>query len=78
MQIKAGADALERGDFVEIGEADLESYLQGLTAAPGKRARRSDGTLPPLAATAQADSCAVAECSANNRTKHVRRLLAVV
>lgn len=34
-QIKAGADALKRGDFVEIDEADLERYLAGLTAEAG-------------------------------------------
>jgi antitoxin ParD1/3/4 len=39
MQIKAGVDALERGDFIEIDEADLDSYLEGLTVAPGKGAR---------------------------------------
>jgi antitoxin ParD1/3/4 len=39
MQLKAGVDALERGDFTEIDEADLDAYLDGLTAAPGKGAR---------------------------------------
>jgi antitoxin ParD1/3/4 len=39
MQLKAGADALERGDFTEVGEADLDGYLAGLTAAPDKSAR---------------------------------------
>ena len=38
-QIKAGADALRRGDFMEIEETELESYLEALTAAPGKKAR---------------------------------------
>ncbi|MBX9828958.1 MAG: type II toxin-antitoxin system ParD family antitoxin [Xanthobacteraceae bacterium] len=38
-QIKAGVDALERGEFVEIDESDLDGYLQGLTATPGKAAR---------------------------------------
>ncbi len=38
-QIKAGAGALERGEFTEIADADLENYLEGLTAAPGKGAR---------------------------------------
>ena len=32
IQIKAGVDALERGDFTEIEAADLNSYLEGLTA----------------------------------------------
>jgi antitoxin ParD1/3/4 len=39
MQIKAGVDALQRGEFVEIDESDLEGYLEGLAAAPGKHAR---------------------------------------
>jgi antitoxin ParD1/3/4 len=37
-QIKAGLDALERGDFTEVAEADLDDYLEGLTARPGKDA----------------------------------------
>lgn len=32
IQIKAGVDALERGDFTEIEAADLDSYLEELTA----------------------------------------------
>jgi antitoxin ParD1/3/4 len=31
MRIKAGVDALERGDFIEIDEVDLENYLERLT-----------------------------------------------
>jgi antitoxin ParD1/3/4 len=31
-QIAAGADELERGDFVEVDAQDLEAYLQRLTA----------------------------------------------
>lgn len=31
MQIKAGADALERGDFTEVGDADLDDFLEELT-----------------------------------------------
>jgi antitoxin ParD1/3/4 len=31
MQLKVGIDALERGDFIEIDEVDLESYLDNLT-----------------------------------------------
>ena len=38
-QIKAGVDALERGEFVEIDDADLDGYLEGLTAAPRTSAR---------------------------------------
>ena len=38
MQIKAGVDALERGDFSEIADADLDAYLEGLAAVPRKGA----------------------------------------
>ena len=38
-QIKMGADAIERGDFVEIDEADIGHYLEGLTGAPHQDAR---------------------------------------
>jgi len=37
MQIKAGVDALERGEFTEVADADLDRYLEGLAAAPGDR-----------------------------------------
>jgi len=39
MQIKAGVEALDRGEFTEIADADLDRYLQSLTASAGKRAR---------------------------------------
>ena len=39
VQIKAGVDALERGDFTEVDEADLDDFLEGLTPASSKRAR---------------------------------------
>ena len=39
LHIKAGAVALEQGEFVEIDDTGLEGYLEGLTAAPGKGAR---------------------------------------
>jgi antitoxin ParD1/3/4 len=39
MQIRAGVDALERGDFSEIADADLDEYLEGLAAPPSKGAR---------------------------------------
>ena len=39
MQIKAGVDALERGEFTEVANADLDRYLESLAAASGKRAR---------------------------------------
>jgi antitoxin ParD1/3/4 len=39
VQIKAGVEALERGDFIEVEAEDLEGYLDGLTAASGTRVR---------------------------------------
>ena len=30
-QLKAGVDALERGDFVDVDDADLETFLEGLS-----------------------------------------------
>ena len=39
MQIKAGIDALERGDFSEVADTDLDDYLEGLAAAPRKDAQ---------------------------------------
>lgn len=38
-QIKAGVDALDRGDFVEVEEANLETYLERLPV-PASRAAR--------------------------------------
>jgi antitoxin ParD1/3/4 len=38
-QIKAGVDALDRGDFVELDEAELEDFLEQLTATPSKAPR---------------------------------------
>lgn len=38
-QIKAGVDALERGDFVEVDDAELDAFLEGLTAPSGKGIR---------------------------------------
>jgi antitoxin ParD1/3/4 len=37
VQIKAGVDALERGDFVEVDDSDLDDYLEGLTGASSGR-----------------------------------------
>lgn len=37
-QIRAGIDALDRGEFVEVEAADLEDYL-GQLPAPATRAR---------------------------------------
>ncbi len=39
MQVKAGVDALERGDFVEVDDRALDGYLEALPATSGKRAR---------------------------------------
>lgn len=39
MQIKVGTDALERGEFVQIDDTELEDYLEGLIAGPGKTSR---------------------------------------
>jgi antitoxin ParD1/3/4 len=38
-QIKAGTDALERGEFIEVDDADLDGYLERLTTSAAKRAR---------------------------------------
>lgn len=38
-QIKAGTDALDRGDFVEIDDSELETFLERLTVATGKTSR---------------------------------------
>jgi antitoxin ParD1/3/4 len=38
-QIKAGIDALDRGDFVEVDDGELDDYLEGLTAPSDKHAR---------------------------------------
>jgi antitoxin ParD1/3/4 len=39
MQIDAGVDAIERGEFTEIADTDLESCLETLAAKPGERLR---------------------------------------
>ena len=38
-QIKAGVDALDRGDFVEVDDAELDGFLEGLAIPSGKRTR---------------------------------------
>ncbi|HML14455.1 MAG TPA: type II toxin-antitoxin system ParD family antitoxin [Xanthobacteraceae bacterium] len=38
-QIKAGTDALDRGDYVEVDESELETFLDGLTAPSGRPSR---------------------------------------
>jgi len=39
MQVKAGIDAIKRGDFAEIEESDLDDYLEGLEVTSRKRPR---------------------------------------
>ena len=39
LQIEGGVEALERGAFTDVEEADLDAYLEGLTTAPGTAAR---------------------------------------
>ena len=34
-QVKAGVAALKRGEYVDVDEADLQRYLDGLTAEAG-------------------------------------------
>jgi antitoxin ParD1/3/4 len=39
-QIKAGVEALDRGEYTEVADADLDRYLEDMTAAAtGKQAR---------------------------------------
>ena len=37
-QVKAGFDALDRGDFVDVDDVELDGYLETLTTPSGKRA----------------------------------------
>jgi antitoxin ParD1/3/4 len=39
VQIKAGVDALERGEFTEVDDVDLEGYLESLAVESGTDAR---------------------------------------
>ena len=39
MQVKAGVEALDHGEFTEVAGHDLDRYLEGLTAASRKDAR---------------------------------------
>ena len=38
-QISAGVQALKRGEFAEVAEGDLDTYLDGIRATPRRRAR---------------------------------------
>jgi antitoxin ParD1/3/4 len=44
MRIEAGLDALDRGEFVEVDDAELDDYLEGLTAPPGYDDQAYDAT----------------------------------
>jgi antitoxin ParD1/3/4 len=37
LQVKAGAEALERGELTEVVDDDLDRYLEGLAPALGSR-----------------------------------------
>jgi antitoxin ParD1/3/4 len=39
VQIKAGVDALKKGEFTEVDDVDLESYLESLTVESSTNAR---------------------------------------
>jgi antitoxin ParD1/3/4 len=54
-QIKAGLDALERGDFTEIAEGHLDEYVEGLAENPGKASRWIQMARFRLSLLAQAD-----------------------
>jgi antitoxin ParD1/3/4 len=38
IQINAGVDALDRGEFTEVADTELDAYLERLSASPGKPA----------------------------------------
>ena len=38
-QINAGVQALKRGEFAEVAEGDLDTYLDRIRATPRRRAR---------------------------------------
>jgi antitoxin ParD1/3/4 len=42
-QVKAGVDALDRGDFVDVDDAELDDFLEGLTAPSGERSTQDRG-----------------------------------
>lgn len=49
-QIDAGLAALEKGEFTEIDDAELDSYLDGFGRATGRARTVTDAALSPLAA----------------------------
>lgn len=38
-ELRAGIDALDRGDFVEIDDKDLDRYLEDMSSKPPRRRR---------------------------------------
>jgi antitoxin ParD1/3/4 len=40
MHIKAGIEALDRGDFTEVDDSDLESYMEQLISPKAKKRAR--------------------------------------
>ncbi len=38
-QVRAGVDALDRGEFVEVDDANLDRYVERLASQPGKDRR---------------------------------------
>lgn len=38
-QLQAGVDALERGDYTEVDDADLDGFLDSLAPAPARSRR---------------------------------------
>ena len=52
-QIKAGVDALDRGEYTEVADADLDRYFDGPDGCRcGSNKPADDGALSPLAARA--------------------------
>ena len=52
-QIKVGIDAIERGDFAEVDDEDLEGYFERLRAPAVKRVHsRANGAVSPRSSRA--------------------------
>jgi antitoxin ParD1/3/4 len=71
VQIKAGIDAIKRGDFAEIEEADLQDYLERVKA-PRQRSRWPMARFR-LAGPAQADLANILAASAERWGTEGRR-----
>ena len=39
VQVKAGVEALDRGEFVELNDSELDDFLEGLTTQSDERGR---------------------------------------